>query len=127
MHEARRHKDDSDTIPNTNSDEGEDEKINTLFNALKRIEPLIPLTPHLLDRLKTLQGIHRRSADVVGEIDDFKAGLVSTSSNIKTLSEATGMLEASLKENEEISKRNIDAVMERMDDIQKRFAKFEVK
>ncbi|TIA81061.1 hypothetical protein E3P98_02331 [Wallemia ichthyophaga] len=127
MHEARRHKDDSDTIPNIKMDDGQGEKIDRLFDSLKRIEPLIPLTPHLLDRLRTLQGVHRRSADVVGEIDDFKARLLSTSSNVKTLSEVTSTLEASLKENDEITKRNIDAVMERMNDIQKRFAKLEAK
>ena len=122
IHEARRQQDEPDNIPNPAKDATEDHKIETLFNALQRIEPLIPLTPHLLDRLKTLQGIHRRSADVVVEMDDFKAKLLSTSTTVKTLNEATSTLEASLKENEEISQRNVDALMKRMDDIQSRLA-----
>lgn len=37
-------------------------KINTLFNLMNKVEPMMNLTPALLARLKALQGLHTESA-----------------------------------------------------------------
>jgi hypothetical protein len=37
-------------------------QINSLFNIMNKVEPLINLTPALLARLKALQGLHTEAA-----------------------------------------------------------------
>ena len=43
-------------------------KVEYLFNLLERVEDLIPITPLLLNRLKTLSDLHQNSTEVFNDL-----------------------------------------------------------
>lgn len=95
-------------------------KVDKLFSSLERIEPLIPLTPHILDRLTTLSEVHRKASNSVSDIDELKHQTVNISNNIKTLNDATSTLSQSLEANDKLVKSNVDNVMTRIEEISNR-------
>lgn len=82
-------------------------KISALYALLPRIDPLLPLTPRLLTRLRSLSTLHSSA-------QEFSTTLSSLQSSVASLGE-TGVetkavleqLEGSLKENEELVKGNL--------------------
>ncbi|TIB84580.1 hypothetical protein E3Q08_02529 [Wallemia mellicola] len=102
-------------------------KVDKLFNSLERIEPLIPLTPHVLDRLTTLSEVHRKASNSVSDIDELKLQTMNISNNIKTLNDATSTLSQSLEENDKLVKSNVDNVMMRIEEISSRLASLQQK
>ncbi|TIC53372.1 hypothetical protein E3Q05_02452 [Wallemia mellicola] len=102
-------------------------KVDKLFNSLERIEPLIPLTPHVLDRLTTLSEVHRKASNSVSDIDELKLQTMNISNNIKTLNDATSTLSQSLEENDKLVKSNVDNVMTRIEEISSRLASLQQK
>jgi nuclear migration protein JNM1 len=96
------------------------QKIDALFALLPRLDPLLPLAPHLLNRLKSLASLHTASST-------FASDLTSLGSEADRLKEAHSGLEdvlknveASLETNEKTVKTNLEALEGRVKDLMRR-------
>lgn len=93
------------------------QKIDSLFNILPRIEPLLPLAPYLLTRLRSLSTLHEASsAFSMGLKDGTNAikGLKESEAFIKQLLEG---LQESIDANQEVMKNNLEGLQGRIDQV----------
>ncbi|KAH9449241.1 hypothetical protein MJO28_010347 [Puccinia striiformis f. sp. tritici] len=65
-------------------------KLERLYNLLPRLDPLLPLVPHLLSRLRSLSELHSSA-------DQFRNRLNSSVSEIKSISNRSNQVEQTLK------------------------------
>ncbi|KAI8057613.1 Dynamitin-domain-containing protein [Syncephalis plumigaleata] len=94
-------------------------KINQLFATLDRLDPLIPLAPALVQRLKNLEQLHARRPPVEQEQSRLATG-------INNMEEQCTKIATSLKDNEAVIQRNVEALDRRIADLVERVAKLGV-
>lgn len=93
------------------------QKIDGLFNILPRIEPLLPLAPHLLTRLRSLSTLHEASSAFSIDLKDGSnaiKGLKESETFIKGLLEG---LQESLDANQEVMKNNLEGLQGRIENL----------
>lgn len=98
-------------------------KLSSLFALQSRLEPLIPLAPSLLARMRSLATLHASSSTFASNLD----ATVKADAQLKTgQTELKAMLseaEESLKENVQAVRGNLEAVEKRMEELVERIAK----
>jgi nuclear migration protein JNM1 len=90
------------------------QKIDALFALLPRIDPLLPLTPKLLTRLRSLANVHSVAATFADTLAVLKAETERLGEGEKDLQEMLAGLEGSMAGNETKVKGNLDALDERI-------------
>ncbi|KAK4045940.1 hypothetical protein OIV83_006503 [Microbotryomycetes sp. JL201] len=90
------------------------QKIDTLFALVPRLEPLIPLAPRLLARLRSLSTLHASAAEFSDDLAATKIELEKLTDGRDGLKEVIAELSQSLSENETRLKTNLDAMDKRM-------------
>jgi nuclear migration protein JNM1 len=99
------------------------QKIDALFTLLPRIDPLIPLTPHLLTRLRSLSTLHSSSSSFHKDLQDTQENLEGLKRSEEFLKELLGGLEQSLKSNRQVVKNNLESIQGRIDAVMQRLDK----
>jgi hypothetical protein len=110
----------------TGISEETEKQIETLFNTLDQLDPLIALAPTLVDRLKSLQLLHARAAKFSEALIATEREQARLSDAVKDAADQTSKLEATLKENDQVIQRNIEALDKRINDLLNRVAKLNV-
>ncbi|CAO3691610.1 unnamed protein product [Umbelopsis ramanniana] len=89
-----------------------DDKINALFDIMKKAEPMLNITPAVLTRLKALQGLHTESATFSESIKMISEEQAKITDELENLGGVSNKLQKSFQEND----ANIQANMQIMDD-----------
>ncbi|KAI8450287.1 hypothetical protein BY996DRAFT_4587680 [Phakopsora pachyrhizi] len=92
-------------------------KLERLYNLLPRIDPLLPLVPHLLSRLRSLSKLHSESMEFRDRLNESNRSVLETLKRTKGLEEVFCKLEKSFEENEVIVKKNLESVEGRIEKI----------
>lgn len=90
-------------------------KLERLYNLLPRIDPLLPLVPHLLSRLRSLAALHTDAHQFSQNLKEAERTLSHLGQRSKELEEILSGVESSVKENEIVVKNNLRVVEERID------------
>ena len=89
-------------------------KITALYQLLPRIDPLLPLTPRLLTRLRSLSTLHSSAQDFSSSLSSLQEKVTSLGESGLEMRGTLERLELSLKENEELVKGNLGGLEERI-------------
>lgn len=92
-------------------------KLERLYNLLPRIDPLLPLVPHLLSRLRSLAQLHTNADQFRQRLDHSTAKLRNISSRSTQVSELLNLIENSFESNEKIIKQNLGLVEDRIEKV----------
>ncbi|KAK4701486.1 nuclear migration protein JNM1, partial [Phenoliferia sp. Uapishka_3] len=90
------------------------QKIDTLFTLLPRLDPLLPLTPRLLTRLRSLATLHSSAATFGDTLEELKAEVQKLDEGEKGLREVVAGLEQSVEENESKVRGNLEGLEGRL-------------
>ncbi|KAL7009020.1 hypothetical protein EMMF5_001217 [Cystobasidiomycetes sp. EMM_F5] len=101
------------------------QKIDSLFVLVPRIDPLLPMAPHLLTRLQSLSTLHSESATFSTNLQDAEDGLGQLKQSEEMLQDLLNGLEESLKSNQNIVTKNIEVLQSRMEQLLERVAKLD--
>jgi len=104
-----------------------EEKINTLFNLMNKVEPMMNLTPALLARLKALQGLHTESATFSRAIKMISEEQSKISEELENLGGVSSQLTKTFQENEDNIQANMKIMDERMTELLHRINNLTVK
>lgn len=96
------------------------QKIDALFALLPRLDPLLPLTPRLLTRLRSLATLHSSAATFGETLGDLKRDVERLDEGEKGLREVVDGLERSVSENEGKVRGNLEGLEGRLGDLVKR-------
>ncbi|KAI5481838.1 Dynamitin subunit 2 [Pseudohyphozyma bogoriensis] len=102
------------------------QKVDALFALLPRLDPLLPLTPRLLTRLRSLATLHSSAASFGETLSGLKAEMDRLGEGEKGLSEVLDGLERSVKENEGKVRGNLEGLDERLSALVQRMEKLGV-
>jgi nuclear migration protein JNM1 len=102
------------------------QKIDALFAILPRIDPLLPLTPHLLSRLRSLATLHSSAANFASDLASVKSEVHSLGEGEAGLKEVLTGLESSLEENDKKVRSNLGGLEERISSLIRRMDKLGV-
>ncbi|KAF9934156.1 hypothetical protein FBU30_003180 [Linnemannia zychae] len=92
-------------------------KINTLFDLVDKIDPLIALAPVLVTRLKGLKGLHAEAAVFSDSIKMISSEQTKISEELKGLDTVSTKLQESLTENDAAIQKNIEVIDGRITDL----------
>lgn len=101
------------------------QKIDGLFTLLPRLEPLVPLAPHLVNRLKSLSTLHSASQTFSTDLQAAEGSLEGLKQSETFLKELLDGLRSSLDGNQETVKTNMETLGGRVDDLVKRMQKLD--
>ncbi|KAH8089172.1 Dynamitin-domain-containing protein [Filobasidium floriforme] len=99
------------------------QKVEAIYTALPRIEPLVPLLPPLLTRLRSLASLHAGASSVQSTLTRLEidtADMKETDSEIK---EVLDRLDEGISKQAEAMKGNWDSLSERLELLNERVAK----
>lgn len=96
------------------------QRIDSLFALLPRLDPLLPLTPRLLARLRSLAALHASSANFAEDFQALKTEVSRMGESETGLQEVINGLDKSLTENETRMKANLDGLDVRIGEVLKR-------
>ncbi|GAA5983468.1 hypothetical protein JCM10908_000298 [Rhodotorula pacifica] len=96
------------------------QKIDALFGLLPRIDPLLPLAPRLVNRLRSLAALHASAATFGDTLTELKGQVGELDEGEKGLREVVDGLEKSFEENEARMKGNLEAMDKRVEEVLKR-------
>ncbi|KAG0054260.1 Dynactin subunit 2 [Gryganskiella cystojenkinii] len=85
-------------------------KINTLFELVDKIDPLVSLAPVLVTRLKGLKGLHAEAAVFSDSIKMISGEQTKISEELKGLDTVSTKLQESLSENDAAIQKNIEMI-----------------
>ncbi|CCM00690.1 uncharacterized protein FIBRA_02729 [Fibroporia radiculosa] len=91
-----------------------------LAPILTRLAPILPHIPHILTRLRTLSALHTSAASFQGTLEGLEEEQRKTRAALEELERAVSNLEASMKENEDVVKRNVRELDERVEEVGRR-------
>ncbi|KAG0149928.1 hypothetical protein CROQUDRAFT_88480 [Cronartium quercuum f. sp. fusiforme G11] len=94
-------------------------KLERLYNLLPRIDPLLPLVPHLLIRLRSLADLHVDAHQFGQNLKEAERALAQLGQRSKELEEILKGVESSVEENEVVVKNNLRLVEERIEGLVK--------
>lgn len=93
------------------------QKIDGLFNILPRIDPLLPLAPHLLTRLRSLSVLHEASSTFSSDLKDGQTAITGLKESEVFLKQLLDGLQNSLSANQEVLKSNLEGLQSRIDQV----------
>lgn len=96
------------------------QKLEQAFQIVPRLQPLLPLLPHLLARLRSLSDLHESAANFEGTLHDVKQATGRLTAAQKDATAVMDRLEGSLKSNEEMIEGNFQALGKRVEDLRSR-------
>lgn len=99
------------------------QKIDSLFTLLPRIEPLVPLTPHLVNRLQSLSGLHAASQTFSSDLQAAEGSLDGLNQSEGLLRELLDGFRDSLESNQQTVKSNMETLAGRVDELLSRLDK----
>ncbi|KAM0750428.1 hypothetical protein T439DRAFT_381115 [Meredithblackwellia eburnea MCA 4105] len=99
------------------------QKIESLFTLLPRLDPLLPLTPRLLTRLRSLSSLHQSAANFSETLDQLKKEVSKLDESERGLNEIVEDVGKSMGENEEKVKGNLEGLETRLAVLAKRMDK----
>ncbi|GAB5587998.1 hypothetical protein Unana1_02898 [Umbelopsis nana] len=102
-------------------------KINTLFNLMNKVEPMMNLTPALLARLQALQGLHTESATFSRAIKMISEEQSKISEELENLGGVSSQLTKTFQENEDNIQANMKIMDERVTELLHRINNLTVK
>ncbi|KAI0394796.1 Dynamitin-domain-containing protein [Xylariaceae sp. FL0594] len=85
-------------------------KINALYGMLPTIENLMPILPHVLDRLRSLRSIHADAATATDTLERIEHAQRDMAEDIKQWREGLEKIEESMKEGETAMSGNMKVV-----------------
>lgn len=100
-------------------------KLSSLFALQTRLEPLIPLAPSLLARMRSLATLHASSSTFASNLEATVKGDAQLKAGQTELKTMLAEAEESLKENVQAVKGNLEAVEKRMEELAERIAKLQ--
>ena len=95
-------------------------KVEYLFNLLERVEDLIPITPLLLNRLKTLSDLHQNSSEVFNDLQNLKKLNNNFNNELNLLQNGLNTLDKTLNENSTTTNNNVKLILSRIDSLSQR-------
>ncbi|KAG0326256.1 hypothetical protein BG004_003006, partial [Podila humilis] len=98
-------------------------KINTLFELVDKIDALVTLAPVLVTRLKGLKGLHAEAAVFSDSIKMISSEQTKISEELKGLDTVSSKLQESLVENDTAIQKNIELIDGRMTQLVERIQK----
>lgn len=96
------------------------QKLDALFALLPRLDPLLPLAPRLLARLRSLSALHASAASFGETLAGLKGEVERLGEGEKGLREVLDGLEGSVRDNEARVKGNLEAMEKRVGEVVKR-------
>ncbi|KAH8554322.1 Dynamitin-domain-containing protein [Umbelopsis sp. PMI_123] len=104
-----------------------DDKINTLFNLMNKVEPMINITPAVLTRLKALQGLHTESATFSESIKMISEEQSKITNELENLGAINNQLQKTFQENEANIQANMKIMDDRMTELLRRINNLDIK
>lgn len=95
-------------------------KLDDLFVLSSRIQPLLPLAPALLARLRSLAGLHSSASQFSASLTQVERSNEELKTGQDDLGKAVTALEESVASNEVKMKGNLESVMTRMEALERR-------
>ncbi|KAI9363990.1 hypothetical protein DFJ73DRAFT_611043, partial [Zopfochytrium polystomum] len=89
-------------------------KVNFLFSALDRLDPVIGVLPHLIARLHALRGLHTEAAVFAESLRMISEEQLMVKETGRGIEEALARMEANLKDNAAITERSVKSLDDRM-------------
>lgn len=99
------------------------QKLDALFSLLPRLDPLLPLTPRLLARLRSLATLHSSAATFGETLSGLKEEVERLAEGEKGLKEVLDGLQKSVGENEGKVRGNLEGLEGRVGSLVERLAK----
>ena len=96
------------------------QKIDALFGLLTRIDPLVPLAPRLLARLRSLQALHESSTTFATALQGAEGELAALGERRAGLDQVLASLEETFRANEHKFETNLKALEHRLEGVGKR-------
>lgn len=96
------------------------QRVDALFTLLPRLDPLLPLTPRLLTRLRSLSTLHSSASSFAETLAEVKQEVSKLEEGEKGLSEVLEGLEKSVGENEGRMRGNLEGLESRLEGVVKR-------
>jgi nuclear migration protein JNM1 len=101
------------------------QKIDGLFQILPRIDPLIPLAPHLLTRLQSLATLHEASTTFSNDLKDGEHAIESLKQSESFMKQLLEGLQESMGTNQDVMKSNLEGLQNRIDKVMDRLEKLQ--
>ncbi|GAA5822753.1 hypothetical protein JCM10212_000321 [Sporobolomyces blumeae] len=101
------------------------QKIDSLFSLVSRIDPLVPLAPRLLTRLRSLSTLHSHAASFSTTLSHLELEVKELSTRQQGQVDVVDKLDESFKTNQDVLKGNLVALEDRLKDVAKRLDKLE--
>ncbi|GAA6008251.1 hypothetical protein JCM11491_001944 [Sporobolomyces phaffii] len=96
------------------------QKIDSLFSLLPRLDPLLPLAPRLLTRLRSLQTLHQSSTAFSSTLTTLQGEVAGLSERRDGLEQVLTTLEQSFQSNQERFEGNLKGLETRLEGLGKR-------
>ncbi|KAF9582474.1 Dynactin subunit 2, partial [Lunasporangiospora selenospora] len=100
-------------------------KVNSLFELVDKIDPLVSLAPVLVTRLKGLKGLHAEAAVFSDSIKMISDEQTKVTEELKGLDAVSVKLQESLTENENAIHKNIEVIDGRITQLVERIQRLE--
>lgn len=98
------------------------QKLEQALQLVPRLQPLLPLLPHLLARLRSLSDLHEAAASFDGTLRGLEQSNARLAAAQKEADAVIGRLEGSIKGNEAMIEGNFRALGARVSEIRRRLA-----
>lgn len=95
-------------------------KLDDLFHLSTRIQPLLPLAPQLLQRLRSLATLHASASQFASSLEQLQEEQQEIITTQTQFQAALSQVEKSIQDNNERTRANLDVVMNRLEDVEKR-------
>jgi nuclear migration protein JNM1 len=99
------------------------QKVEAIYTALPRIEPLVPLLPPLLTRLRSLASLHAGASSVQSTLTRLEADTADMKETDSEIKEVLDRLNEGISKQAEAMKGNWDSLSERLELLNERVAK----
>ena len=93
------------------------QKIDALFSIIPRIDPLLPLAPHLLTRLRSLATLQESSTTFADDLKDGQKSIEGLKESEGFLKQLLDGLQESMAANQEVMKNNLEGLQSRIDQV----------
>ncbi|KAK7692807.1 hypothetical protein QCA50_004441 [Cerrena zonata] len=91
-----------------------------LTPILTRLSPVLPHIPHILSRLRTLSTLHTQAASFQSTLETLEEEQRKGRAALEELQRAVDGVEKSWEENENVVKKNVQVLEERVEDVQRK-------
>ncbi|ORZ31453.1 Dynamitin-domain-containing protein [Catenaria anguillulae PL171] len=99
-------------------------KLTHLYALVNKLDPLLPVIPRVLERLQSLQSLHAEAAQITGAVRKTVVDVARTERTVRDVADSVRQLEASVRENAEVTAKNVEALERRIKEVAARVEKF---